>query len=272
MFVDSHAHLDSSDFQSDLNEVLERAAAVGVSRILTIGCIGEKLSSVSRVIELVERHEPLFAALGVHPHDARFFSLDRGEEIRKWMIHPKVLGWGEIGLDYHYDHSPRDQQQEAFRSQLRLARAAQKPVIIHCREAEEDLCHILEAEFSTGPGGVLHCFTHSLRTAERCLPYGFYISFGGILTFPKAQELREIAEKLPLDRLLIETDSPYLAPVPLRGKRNEPAFVVKVAEKLAEIRTTSADAIGDLTERNFDRLFFAHRANEQNEQTNKREM
>ena len=126
MFVDSHAHLDSSDFQSDLSEVLERAAAVGVGRILTIGCIGEKPSAVSRVIELVEKHEPLFAALGVHPHDARFFSVDLGEEILKWMTHPKVLGWGEIGLDYHYDQSPRDQQHEAFRTQLRLARAAQK--------------------------------------------------------------------------------------------------------------------------------------------------
>lgn len=193
----------------------------------------------------------------MHPHDARFFTDELGQDILKLVAHPKVLGWGEIGLDFHYGHSPREQQNKAFRCQLRLACMARKPVIIHSREAEEETCQILEEEFSNGPGGVLHCFTHSLKTAERCLPFGFYISFGGVLTFQRSGELRETARQIPSDRLLIETDSPYLAPVPFRGKRNEPAFVVKVAEQLAEIRGTTSDVIGEVTATNFERLFGA---------------
>lgn len=255
MFIDSHAHLDSPRFQNDLKEVLLRALDAGVTTILTIGCVGEDRLIVSAVRDLVEAQENLFMAIGVHPHDARFFSDELGQEMLESVAGSKVLGWGEIGLDFHYDNSPREEQLEAFRQQLRLARVAEKPVIIHCRDAEEETCRILEEEFSDGPGGVLHCFTHSVKTAERCLPLGFYISFGGILTFPGAAGLREVARQLPLERLLIETDSPYLAPVPFRGKRNEPALVVKVAEKLAEIRGTTPEFIGEMTAANFERLF-----------------
>lgn len=255
MLVDSHAHLDSPDFDSDLDEVLQRAKEAQVTRILTIGCMGETVETVSKVLNLIETHKQIFAAVGVHPHDARFFNDGIAEQILKLMTHPGVLGWGEIGLDFYYDNSPRDEQRAAFRKQLQLAREAKKPVIIHSRDAEEETCQILEEEFSGGPGGVLHCFTHSLETAQRCLPLGFYVSFGGILTFPKAHNLREIVRTFPLNRVLIETDSPYLAPAPFRGKRNEPAYVLKVAEKLAEVRGLTLAEVASQTTANFDRLF-----------------
>lgn len=255
MFVDSHAHLDSPDFVSDLKRVLGRADDAGVSTILTIGCLSDTVESLSTFRRLLEEHEWLYGSVGVHPHDALYYRDALEEELQQLMEHPKILGWGEIGLDFHYDNSPHSQQIEAFRLQLRRARAAGKPVIIHSRDAEELTCQILEEEFSQGPGGVLHCFTASLKTAERCLRLGFYISFGGILTFRKADDLREIARQIPTDRLLIETDSPYLAPVPFRGKRNEPAFVVQVAEALGQIRGVTPDEIGDVTTANFKRLF-----------------
>lgn len=255
MLVDSHAHLDSPDFQSDLQDVLRRAADAGVDRILTIGCVGADPSSISPVLDLVENYPQIFAALGVHPHDARFYSAELGEKILELMSHPSIVGWGEIGLDFHYQNSPPDRQRQAFRSQLRLARQAQKPVIIHSREAEEETCRILEEEFSEGPGGILHCFTHSLETAVRCLPHRFYVSFAGILTFPQAQHLREIAGQLPDHRLLVETDAPYLAPVPFRGRRNEPAFAVKVAETLAHVRGVTLEQMAETTTANFERLF-----------------
>jgi len=222
---------------------------------MTIGCVGGTIESVDTFMGLVEDHECLYGSMGVHPHDARFYHGGLGEKMQQLMEHPKILGWGEIGLDFHYDNSPRSQQIEAFREQLRRARETEKPVVIHSREAEEVTCQILEEEFSEGPGGVLHCFTAGLETAQRCLQLGFYISFGGILTFRKAENLREIAGQIPADRLLIETDSPYLAPVPFRSKRNEPALVVKVSEALGESRGTTSEEIGSLTTANFKRLF-----------------
>lgn len=255
MFVDSHAHLDSPDFQDDLTAVLRRAEEAGVSSIMTIGCVQNETQSLPTFIELLAAHELLNGAVGVHPHDARFYDDRLAEEIAELMQHPKILGWGEIGLDFHYDNSPRPEQIEAFRGQLRLAKAAQKPVIIHSRDADEMTCRILEEEFSDGPGGVLHCFTTGLSTAERCLRLGFYVSFGGILTFHRADELRETARQIPRDRVLIETDSPYLAPVPFRGKRNEPAFVVKVAETLGELWGVSSEEVGSRTGANFEQLF-----------------
>jgi len=255
MFIDSHAHLDSSDFQPDLEDVLQRAKDAGVSTILTIGCVSEGVESIATFLRLLEDHDCLYGSIGVHPHDARFYSDALGEEIQRLSEHSKILGWGEIGLDFHYHHSPRSQQIEAFRQQLRCARAADKPVIIHCREAEALTCQILEEEFSQGRGGVLHCFTADLETAERCLRLGFYISFGGILTFRKAEDLREIARQIPAERLLIETDSPFLAPVPFRSKRNEPSFLPKVSEVLGKVRRTTSEEIGVLTKTNFKRLF-----------------
>ena len=255
MFIDSHAHLDSADFQPDLEEVLARAKDAGVSAIMTIGCVGEGIESVDTFMGLVEDHDCLYGSMGVHPHDARFYHDGLGEEIQQLMEHPKILGWGEIGLDFHYENSPRSQQIEAFRQQLGRAREAGKPVVIHSREAEDLTCQILEEEFSQGPGGVLHCFTGGLEMARRCLDLGFHIDFGGILTFNKAEDLRQIAGQIPSDRLLIETDSPYLAPVPFRSKRNEPAFVVKVSEVLGASRGTTSEEIGTLTTKNFQRLF-----------------
>jgi len=255
MFVDSHAHLDSPDFQSDFEAVLHRASQARVSEIVTIGCLNQTLEEQSSFFRLLDEHDALYGCAGVHPHDARFYGPELEEELVKLMEHPKMLGWGEIGLDFHYENSPRSQQVEAFRQQLRMARGLGKPVVIHSREAADLTCRILEEEFSQGPGGVLHCFTASLEIAERCLALGFYISFGGILTFRRADELREIALQIPPDRLLIETDAPYLAPVPFRGKRNEPAFVVRVAETLAEICGQTVEEIGKLTTSNFRRLF-----------------
>ena len=223
--------------------------------MVMIGCVRGAIESIDVFRGLVEDDECLYGSIGVHPHDARFYHDGLGEEMQQLMEHPKILGWGEIGLDFHYEHSPRSQQIEAFRQQLRRAREAGKPVVIHSREAEELTCQILEEEFSQGPGGVLHCFTAGLEMAQRCLDLGFHISFGGILTFRKAESLRQIAERIPSDRLLIETDSPYLAPVPFRSKRNEPALVVKVSEVLGESRGATSEEIGALTTNNFDRLF-----------------
>ncbi|MFQ5740352.1 MAG: TatD family hydrolase [Acidobacteriota bacterium] len=257
MFIDSHAHLDLPELLADLEGVLSRARESGVIRILTIACAGAVAENLSKVGALAQQHEEVYAAMGVHPHDAQHFSEELGEQILHWMDAPKVLGWGEIGLDFFYDNSPRDAQLSAFRRQLQLARAARKPVIIHSREAANDTCRILEEEFSAPdcPGGVMHCFTYDQSIARRCLDLGFYLAFGGMITFPRSEPLREIARTVPLDRFLIETDSPYLAPVPFRGQRNEPAHVREVAEKLAQVRATTCQAIGARSSENFCRLF-----------------
>lgn len=257
MFVDSHAHLDSGTFQDDLIHVLDRAARAGVSRILTIGCLGDQGKSPAQILRLVESHPQLVVALGVHPHDARLYTRQQGRQILGHMIHPKVLGWGEIGLDFYYDNSPREQQRQAFRQQLRVARQAEKPVIIHTRNAEQQTLEILREELGQGGEqvGVIHCFTAGRKVAQRFLDLGFYLSFGGILSFPKSRELRETVKWIPRNRILIETDSPYLAPLPHRGRRNEPAYVVQVAEVLAKILDEDLKTIADLTRGNFKRLF-----------------
>ena len=257
MFVDSHAHLDSETFQEDLLPVLDRAADSGVSQILTIGCVGEEGKSPAQILGFAKPHPQLLAALGVHPHDARLYTPELGRQILDRMTHPRVLGWGEIGLDFHYDNSPREPQRRAFRDQLRLAQQARKPVIIHTRNAEEETIEILREELGeSGKGvGVIHCFTADQVVAERFLALGFYLSFGGILSFPKSDELRETARRVPRDRILIETDAPYLAPVPHRGRRNEPAYVVRVAEVLAQVLGEDLGTIADLTRSNFHRLF-----------------
>lgn len=255
MFVDSHSHLDSPELYSELDAVLIRAEEAQVHTILTIGCLNGSQESISRFLQLLERSEGIYGGLGVHPHDAQIYEDIVGEEIQEYLKHSKIVGWGEIGLDFHYKYSPRKDQIEAFRDQLRRARSVDCPVIIHMREAEELTCQILEEEFSGGPGAVVHCFTAELEIAERCLQQGFYLSFGGILTFQKSDNLRSVARQIPLDRVLIETDSPYLAPVPFRGKRNEPAYVVKVAEMLGQIHEKSTEEIAAITESNFKELF-----------------
>ncbi len=255
MLVDSHAHLDSPELSEAVGTLIDDARGAGVTHILTIGCVTEGLEEIARGIRLAEQYAGILVALGVHPHDARGYSAPIGREIARAMRHPKVIGWGEIGLDYYYQNSPKESQIQCFRSQLELALRAEKPVIIHSREAAEQTCSILEEYAAQGLKGIMHCFTYDQHTANRCLNFGFYLSFGGIVTFPKAQELQAIASQTPSDRYLVETDSPYLAPVPFRGKTNQPAHVVKVAEKLAELRNVDLETIARESTRNFKSLF-----------------
>ena len=254
MFVDSHAHLDSPDFEIDLKDVLRRSKDAGIESVLSVGCTQSDILSLSKFTELLT-HDQIYGAAGVHPHDAHCYSETLGEQMAALMQHPKILGWGEIGLDFYYDNSPRPQQIDVFRKQLRLARTLGQPVIIHSRKATDMTCRILEEEFSDGPGGIIHCFVEQLSIAQRCIPLGFYISFGGILTFKSSVDLRNTASQIRRDRVLIETDAPYLAPVPFRGKRNEPSFVLKVAETLADVWGVSSQEVGALTTDNFKRLF-----------------
>ena len=257
MFVDSHAHIDGEEFDADRDEVVERARAAGVAAILNVGTGDPHSGSLERAVRVAERYENVFAAAGVHPHDARLFDDAVGERLRGLLAgSPRAVAWGEIGLDYHYDHSPRDVQREVFGRQLRLARAAGLPVIIHSREADEDTVEILAREWAgSGRGGVMHCFGGGLWMAERALEMGLYVSFAGNVTFKKAEPLREVARLVPPDRLLVETDCPYLAPVPHRGRRNEPAYVADTARFLAELRGTTPAELGRVTSENFSRLF-----------------
>jgi len=257
MLVDSHAHLDSSDFSDDLEAVLHRAEQERLGAILTIGCLNEDPEPSARLLDLVDSKPYLYAAFGVHPHDALLFNDEIKNRLGQLMKHPKVIGLGEIGLDYYYDNSPREVQKEIFSEQLRLARFMQKPVIIHTRQAEAETIQILEEEFTANSNdvGIMHCFTGSSELCERTIGLGFLISFGGILTFKNAGELRKTAVGVAEDRLLIETDSPYLAPVPNRGRRNEPAYVRRVAEELAALRGKKTEEMISLTGNNFRRLF-----------------
>jgi TatD DNase family protein len=254
-YVDSHAHLDSDDFAPDLPAVLQRARLAGVDRILTVGCLTAEAQSVTAMLELLEGHRDLLGAVGVHPHDAGCFTPEVAERLTSLLAHPRIVGLGEIGLDFHYDYSPREQQREAFRQQLRIAGRLARPVIIHTREADEETRRILGEELESQAAGVLHCFTSDEKTAEFALALGFCVSFGGIVSFRNADNLRAIAREIPDDRLLIETDCPYLAPAPYRGRRNEPSFVVRVAEVLAAERGVTATELGEQTKANFNRLF-----------------
>jgi TatD DNase family protein len=257
MLVDSHAHIDGPEFDADRDEVLQRARDAGVTAILNVGT-GDPLSGAfERAVALANKHDDVHAAVGVHPHDARLFD-DKAEQLLTGLIKQSssVIAWGEIGLDFHYDNSPRAVQMEVFRRQLQLARGANLPVIIHTREAESETIDILESEWAESKrAGIMHCFSGSLALAQRALELGFLISFSGIVTFKKAEDLRAVARQVPLDRLLIETDCPFLAPVPFRGKRNEPAYVVEVARCLAELRELSVEQIGEITTDNFLRVF-----------------
>jgi len=256
-FIDSHCHIDGPEYDADRQEVIARALDAGVTTMLNVGT-GDPGSAVfERAAELAERHKNIYAAIGVHPHDAKLF--DEAAEIRLIDLvkqSSKVIAWGEIGLDYHYDHSPREVQRDVFRRQLRIARALDLPVIILSRSADDDTIDILRDELdSYGRAGVLHCFGGSLQMARDALDLGFYISFAGNLTFKKAEDLRDVARQLPLDRLLVETDCPYLTPVPYRGKRNEPARVVETAGCLATLHGRESEEIGRITSENFRQLF-----------------
>jgi len=251
--VDSHAHLDMSEFDADRLDVLARAQAVGVRNILAIGGAPGALASS---MPFAQRHEWIYAAAGVHPHEAKLATPAHYEELAALAKRPKFLAVGEIGLDYHYDHSPRDVQQRVFIEQLDLARHAARPIIIHCREAWPDCLDILDRHWrSFGLGGIFHCFTGTLDEARRGIEMGFLISFAGNSTYPKAQNLREVASALPLESLLIETDSPFLAPQPFRGRRNEPSYVAEVARTLAPVRNLAPQVFAAATTANFRRFF-----------------
>jgi TatD DNase family protein len=258
--VDSHCHLDDKRFAEDLDEVLERAAAAGVSRILTIGT-GDGPPEVDRAVRLAERYEQVSASVGVHPQDASKFTPQTLDDLRALVAHEKVVAFGEIGLDYHYDSSPREAQREVFVEQLKLAREAGLPVTIHTRDAWDDTMAILREYWSDKWSGaaIMHCFTGDPTQAREALDLGFYLSYGGVLTFKTAEQVRESARITPGDKLLIETDAPYLAPMPYRGKRNEPAMMVETARKLAEVRETSVEEIAAITTANFERVCFSAR-------------
>ncbi len=257
MYVDSHAHIDGEEFDADRDEVVARARAAGVRAILNVGTGDPHGGGLERAVEVAERYDGVYAAVGVHPHDARLFD-DRAEQRLNGLVKrsPRVIAWGEIGLDYYYDHSPREVQRAVFVRQLRLAREAVLPVVIHSREADDETVEILRDEWTgAARGGIMHCFGGSARVAESVLELGFVISFAGNVTFKKAEPLREVARLVPLERLLIETDCPFLTPVPFRGRRNEPAYVVETARFLAELRGISPEELGRLTSDNFTRFF-----------------
>jgi len=256
LFIDSHAHIDGPEFDADRDEIIERAALAGVSIILNVGTGDPHAGVFERAVELGKKYESVYTAIGTHPHDARFYDDKAEDKIKALVQDERVLAWGEIGLDFHYDNSPRDVQVEVFKRQLRAARECGLPVVIHTREAESETIEILRSEYAGAERrGVFHCFSGSMELAQRAIELGFMISFSGIVTFKKANELREVARQVPLNRLLIETDCPYLTPIPYRGKRNEPAYVVEVARCLAEIHGLDSDEIGRVTSENFTSFF-----------------
>jgi TatD DNase family protein len=256
-FIDSHCHIDGPEYDADRDEVIARALEAVVKTMLNVGTGDPHSGAFERAVALAEKHEEIYAAVGVHPHDAKLFD-DVAEQRLSALVKgsKRVIAWGEIGLDYYYDHSPRDVQRTVFQRQLKLARELDLPVIIHSREADEDTVTILREELSGYErAGVLHCFGGSLQMASAAIELGFYVSFAGNLTFKKAEDLREIARQLPLDRLMVETDCPYLTPVPFRGKRNEPARVVETAACLAMLHGREVIEVARVTSENFARLF-----------------
>lgn len=252
--IDSHCHLDSEQFDDDREAVIERALAAGVEHMVAIGS-GDGPPDLEAGVRLADRYRFLYATIGVHPHDAAKATAETHLRLAELASRAKVVAVGEIGLDYHYDHSPRDIQRDVFVEQMRIARNARKPIVIHTRSAWDDTMTLLREHWTpSGLGGIIHCFSEGPREAEQALAIGFHISFAGIVTFPKATAVQEAARLTPADRLLIETDAPYLAPVPKRGKRNEPAYIVETARKLAELRGVTPDQIAQTTSANWRRL------------------
>lgn len=252
--IDSHAHIDGDEFGADLAEVLARARAAGVSRIITVGT-GPSLSRIARAPALAAREADVFATVGAHPHDAAQIRDDWWPELERMARGARVVAVGETGLDYHYDHSPRDVQRAAFRRHVQLARAVGKPVVCHVRDAHADTLEILASEGAAEVGGVIHCFTGGPEDARAYVAAGMHISFSGILTFRTAAAIRAAVREVPLERMLIETDCPYLAPVPLRGKRNEPAFIVHTAAAVAREAGVAPDTLAAAASANTSRLF-----------------
>jgi TatD DNase family protein len=266
MLTDSHAHLDSPRYAEDREALLDRAWAAGVRTILSIG-IGEGPDTMHQALDLCRQYKDrpvtpkIFASAGVHPHEAQLADESAYTKLDHLLQQPEVIACGEIGLDYFYDHSPRETQQQVFRRQMEIAAIHKQPIIIHCRPSDnstnawDDIDMIEEQWKPTGLGGILHCFTGEWNHARRALDAGFLISFAGNITFPKAQPIRDAAVQVPLDRILVETDAPFLAPIPNRGKRNEPAWVREVAVKLAEVRQIDPETAASRTTENFHRFF-----------------
>ena len=251
--IDSHCHIDGDAFDDDRSELLERARAAGVKMMLTVGTGDPHGGEIDKAVEIAEKYDNVFAAVGVHPHDAKLYTDAAENHLIELTKSEKVIAWGEIGLDYYYDHSPRETQIEVFKRQIQAARKLDLPIIIHSRDADDETVEILKAECSGGdfPGGIMHCFGGTARMAEDLINVGFLISFAGNVTFKKAENLRQAARVVPLDKLLIETDCPFLAPVPVRGKRNEPAFVAHTAKFLAEFYNVEMENLAEKTTENF---------------------
>ena len=255
--IDSHCHLDDKRFDVDRDAIIDRALAAGVTKMVSIGT-GDGPPDMEVAVRVAERYDCVLATVGIHPHDAAKATPDIYPRLAELLTHPKVIGLGEIGLDYHYDHSPREVQKAVFREQIEVAKSARRPIIIHTREAWEDTLAILDEHWvPAGLRGIMHCFSGGVHEAEICVRMGFYISFAGVLTFPKAVDLHEAAKVVPANRLLIETDAPYLAPVPHRGKRNEPSFVGYTAARLADLRGEALPGLVSQTTLNWHQLFDA---------------
>ncbi|MBY0430638.1 MAG: TatD family hydrolase [Rhodospirillales bacterium] len=253
MLVDSHCHLDFPDFAEELDEVVARAGNAGVGIMLTIGT---HLTRFQQVLAVAERYDNVYCTVGIHPHEAGTEPKAEPERLLELARHPKVVGFGETGLDYYYDKSPRDLQQASFRAHISAAREAGLPVVIHTRDADEDMARIIAEEHALGPfPGLIHCFSSGADLGRIAVDAGLYVSLSGVVTFKNAETLRETIKGLPLERLLVETDAPYLAPVPKRGKRNEPAFAAFTAQKLAELLGIAPKALAEATTTNFLRLF-----------------
>ncbi len=254
MLIDSHCHLTDRQFDEDREAVITRARAAGVQRFIVIGANGA-FSHNEKALALADEYEDVFAVIGVHPHDAKDITAETYEQLQKLAQHPKVVGLGETGLDFYYDNSPREEQRRHFRNFIRLARALDLPLSMHVRDAYEEAALTLQEEGEGRIRGVMHCFTGNVDEAKRLLDLGLALSFSGIVTFKSASDLRAVVNAIPLDRLLVETDCPLLAPVPYRGKRNEPAYVVQVAKTMAEVKSVSFEEIADWTWRNTETLF-----------------
>ena len=253
MLIDTHCHFNHARFADDMPEAIERARQVGVTQMIVVGA--DREGSEQAVVIAEEIGDGVFATIGVHPHDAKDWDAATEARFRTLADHPKVVAIGEIGLDYHYDFSPREAQFEAFRAQMRLARDTGLPVVIHCREAYADTLQLLGEEGADETGGVMHCWAGTVEEANQTVALGLALGFGGTLTFKNAEEVRQAAQTVPLETLLIETDAPCLAPMPHRGKRNEPAYVRLIAERLAELRGMTLEEIAVLTTGNAHRTF-----------------
>jgi TatD DNase family protein len=254
MLIDSHCHVDGRQFDEDRDDVVRRASEAGVRMMLNVGTGDPHSNDLDRAVAVAEKYDDVYASLGVHPHDAKLYD-DAAEKKLLQLINSskKVIAWGEIGLDFYYDHSPRDVQKDVFRRQIRQARELDLPIIIHSRDADDETIDILASECSHSGfrGGIMHCFGGTAVMADKLMDIGFLISFAGNVTFKKAENLRDAARAVPLDKLLVETDCPFLTPVPLRGKRNEPAFVTHTARFLAELYGIEFEQLAERTTQKF---------------------